>query len=353
MSYRYRIRGVTFFCKLATLSVIFAVIGTDVRATDKRPSGDELVRQSSQLIDIRDQGGRPFRMHATVHASSDGAIITGDYDLKWQSPTSWREEIRLDKVEQLRIADGDKLWEERNLPYFTASVERLTKVTDFSRLVGLLGNEHSKKVQDRVVNGSSVLCIEVREKRFHVKDVCLQPKTNLPVRIEYSKQNGGGGFEFEDFISFGGHQFPRVMQEFGSKPELDFRVEELSEMQSKDPTMFIPSSNARSYRWCPNADVAEHVGDTLVIPPDIADILHGSHAVIYGVIGIDDGWHDLAIVQSSGNAPPSAWFRLMGNDRFHPSPRSSSITATHNPFFFAENTMWPPRTTAAAAGGTS
>jgi hypothetical protein len=295
------------------------VIRTDVQAADKHRSGDELLRQSSQLIDIRDHGGRPFRLHATVHAYSDGAVVTGDYDLKWQSPTSWKEEIQLDKVQQVRTADGDKLWEERNLPYFTPSVERLTKITDFSRLVALRGNEHSTKVQDRVVNGASVLCIEVREKRFHVKDVCLQPKTNLPVRIEYSKQNGGGGFEFDDFISFGDRQFPRVMREFGSKPELDFRVEELSEMQSKDPAPFIPSSNARSYRWCPNADVAKHVEETLVIPTDIVDILHGSHAVIYGVIGVDGGWHDLAIVQSSGKASPSAWFRLLSNDRFHPA----------------------------------
>ena len=160
-------------------------------------------------------------------------------------------------------------------------------MTEFPRHIRLLGKEHAGGIRELRVNGIRLRCVDVKDRRFKVKRVCLQPNANVPARVDYPARNGGGGFEYEDFISFGGHEFPRVIRDFATEPVLDFRIEKLHEVTAQEPAWFIPPSDARSRLWCPNPTEAEPLRKELPIPPEIADKLRGARAVIYGVIGTD------------------------------------------------------------------
>ena len=83
----------------------------------ERTNEDGLLQQALQLVDIRAEGNPAFHMRAAVQSYKHGLPASkGQYDLKWRSPTSWREEIQLDNLRQLRIADGDRFGKRVTFP---------------------------------------------------------------------------------------------------------------------------------------------------------------------------------------------------------------------------------------------
>src|SRR5690348_9742596 len=111
--------------RFASFSLLLLIMSLNADAQERTPV-NELLQQMLRVVDIRAEGSPPFHMRATVQTFEDGKPASkGSYDLEWRSPTSWQEEIRLDNLRQIRIADGDKLWQDRNLPYFTESVEQI------------------------------------------------------------------------------------------------------------------------------------------------------------------------------------------------------------------------------------
>ncbi len=272
------------------------------------------------MIDIRAEGSPAFHLRATVQFYEKGKPSSqAHYDLKWRSRGRWREEIYVGNLQQLRIADGDKLWERRNLPYFTPDVEQIEKVMEFPQHIRLLGNELPSAVEAKEVNGIQARCFEVKDGHFQIKRVCLLRDSDFPVRVDYARGNGGGGFRYEDPISFGKYKYPRVIESFDKMPILKFRIEELTAMETADSDSFIVPPDARSYRWCPNPTPAEPMQERALIPPEIESRIKGQRAVIYGVIGTDGQWHDLALVQSSAKVSESVWFGLVRSFRFRPA----------------------------------
>jgi hypothetical protein len=211
------------------------------------------------------------------------------------------------------------MWEQRNLPYYTPAVEQIEKVMQFPQHLRLLANERAGVVREQDVKGIRVHCFDVKAGHVEVKRVCLQRDSDFPIRVDYSGQNGGGGFQYEDSIPFGKHKYPRVIQDFDKNPILEFRVEELTMMGERDSEEFLVPPGARSYRWCPNPTQVEPLEEIVPIPPEIAAKIRGERAVIYGVIGTDGQWHDLAVVESSGRVSESTWFSFVRSHRFRPA----------------------------------
>ena len=278
----------------------------------------DLLAKSISLVDIRAEGSPAFHLRATVQFH-ENPPSQGRYDLKWRSPSSWREEIEAGNLRQVRIANADRLWEQRNLPYFTPEVEDLEKVMEFPKHIEVLGDERVGVVQEKEVNRIRSLCFEVKKGHLIIKRVCLERDSYFPVQVDYSPQNGGGGFQYEGTVTFDKYKFPRVMRDFDKNPVLEFRVEELTGMSSGDSDSFVVPPDARSHLWCPNPTQAEPVEEGALIPNEIAPRLRGERAIIYGVIGADGRWRDLAIVQSSGRVSSSNWFSFVQSFHFRPA----------------------------------
>jgi hypothetical protein len=317
LALRYRIRPMR---RLRAIRIVFTLLATASRLLAQSQAGEDLLNRSLGLVDIRAEGSPAFHMRATVQLYEKGKPSSqARYDLKWRTPSTWREEIEVGNLRQIRIAEADKLWEQRNLPYFTPAIEQIEKVTEFPQHIRLLGSERAGVVRERAVNGIRVHCVDVKEGNLKVKSVCLQRDSDFPVRVDYSGANGGGGFRYEDLIPLSKHQYPRVIQDFDENPVLEFRVEELALMGAGDDEAFLVPPGARSYGWCPNPTQAEPLEEIVPIPPEIAPKIQGERAVIYGVIGTDGQWHDLAVVESSGRVSESVWFSLVRSRRFRPA----------------------------------
>ncbi len=306
--------------RFRAIRVVFVLLGTASCALAQGQSGEDLLTRALSKVDIRAEGSAAFHMRATVQFYENGIrSLQARYDLKWRSPSSWREEIEVGNLRQIRIADSDKLWEQRNLPYFTPAVEQIEKVMEFPQHIRLLGNERAGVVREKQVNGIRVHCFDVKAGHLEVKTVCVQRDSDFPIRVDYSGQNGGGGFQYEDAIPFGKHEYPRVIKDFDKNPILEFRVEELAMMGAGDSEAFDIPPGARPYGWCPNPTKSEPLEKNLLIPSEIAAKIRGERAVIYGVIGTDGQWHDLALVESSGRVSESTWFSFLRNHRFRPA----------------------------------
>jgi hypothetical protein len=143
----------------------------------------------------------------------------------------------------------------------------------------------------------------------------------MPIRVEY--KGSRFGYQFENYVAFNGHQYPRTLIEFDSnKPLIQVQVQELTEA-TLDVSSLLPPQEARWLPWCPHPDPARPVDVDLWKVTPIPWPLRGGaleHPVaIYGVIGTDGQWHNLAVVKSAGKEVDSYWMNQMLQGRFSPA----------------------------------
>jgi hypothetical protein len=287
------------------------------KTSSDNPEGNALLRQVRALIDIRAEGSPPFRMRARCQITgAKNKVTTGTYGLEWAAPTRWREEISLPGFRQVRIGDGEKVWEDRNVPYLTADAWEIVKLGDYLFRLRVYGWDSAGKVREKTKDGVRVRCVAIQTTGSGHREICTEPNSAVPVPVDYG---GHFGFRYADFVPFGPHQFPHVMTRFKGKQILEeFRVEELAEDTKPDPARFVPSQNARSRRWCPDFVPMEFLPGALppfTAGPNFLD----HHVAIYGVAGMDANWHDVTVVESGGKEAEAAYLGFMHRMRFRPA----------------------------------
>jgi hypothetical protein len=97
-------------------------------------------------------------------------------------------------------------------------------------------------------------------------------------------------------------------------------VQELTEA-TVDDSKFAPSPNARWYSWCPHpkAMTSLDTGKVFPIPWALRGDAIKRPVAIYGVVGTDGEWHNLAVVKSGGKEVDEYWMEVMRQQRFSPA----------------------------------
>jgi hypothetical protein len=285
--------------------------------SDEAAEAQRLLQQAEELTNIRSSGGRSFRLAARVQMY-DGKDLAaeGMYNLAWESPTAWRDEIKFADYSQVRVAMLDKLFISRNPPVLPLEIFRLLELLDFPQVLHPSPNAKPSKVKEKTRNGS-------RERTIDIGSwiVSLAPSSPIPTRVEHKYSHFG--YQFEDYVSFDGHQFPRTLTEFASnRPLVQIQVQELAEA-TFTPSSFIPPPDASALRWCPNPEPARLVNrdklNPVPMPSQLRDIAQQHVVVIYGIIGTDGRWHNLAVVRSAGKEVDSYWMNQKLQEQYSPA----------------------------------
>jgi hypothetical protein len=284
-------------------------------ANDEAPEAQKLLQQAEELTNIRSSGSRSFGLAARVQLY-DGKDFEaeGTYNLVWESPTVWRDEIKFADYSQVRVAMVDKLFISRNPPILPLEVFRLLGLLEFPQVLHPSLNAKLGKVKEQRRNGSRERTIEIGS-----WIVSLDQSSPIPTRVEYKDSHFG--YQFEDYVSFDGHQFPRTLTEFASnRPLVKVQVQELAEA-TVDASSFIPPHDASVFRWCPHPEPARLVDrDNLyAMPPHLRDVAEQHVVVLYGIIGTDGRWHNLAVVKSAGKEIDSYWMNQKLQERYSPA----------------------------------
>ena len=80
--------------------------------SDKGQEGIELLAKATSLQSLRSPESKPFRLHVTIHAPTDGT-----YDQVWLFRDKWQRKIRFPGLDQAEIGDADSKWMSRNLDF--------------------------------------------------------------------------------------------------------------------------------------------------------------------------------------------------------------------------------------------
>jgi hypothetical protein len=271
---------------------------------DDRAGAEKLLQQAEELTDIRASESHAFRLVARVRLFDEkGQTREGTYDLLWKSPTTWQDELRFADFSQVRIADVDKLFVSRKTPSLPLEVFQLLKLLDFPNLLRFSPEAKAQKLRERTRNGSHERTLEIAlPGRSPWKIISLDGSSPIPIRVEYKGSHFG--YQFENYVAFNGHQYPRSLIEFDSNKSLiQVQVQELTDA-TLDASSLVPPQDARWLRWCLHPDPARRVDlDPFKVTPIPGPLRGGAleHPVaIYGVIGTDGKWHNLAVVKSAG-----------------------------------------------------
>jgi hypothetical protein len=284
-------------------------------ASDKRVEAQRLLQQAEDLADIRSSGSRSFHLAARVFLYEERKMAAdGTYELFWSSPTIWREEIKFADFSQVRVAAGDKLYISRNPSILPLEIFRLHELLNFPYVLHPGLAVKPGKVRDRTRNGSRERTIDIG-----YRTVILDGSSPILTRVEFK------GFHFEyrfkDYVPFAGRQFPLTLAEFSlDRPLVQIQVQRL-EQAAFDASSFVPPKEATVFRWCPHPEHAklEEMGTANPMPSQLREAAQQHIAAIYGIIGIDGRWHNLAVVKSAGSMLDSYWMEQMLQQRYAPA----------------------------------
>ena len=244
----------------------------------------------------------------------------GTYDLLWKSPTDWQDKLSIGDFSQVRTATVDKLFVSRSTPSLSLEGFQLLKLLEFPSFLRFSPDAKAQKLRERTRNGLRERTIEVAlPEQSPWKVISLDVSSPTPTRVEY--KNSHFGYQFENYVAFNGHQFPRTLTEFDSnKPLIQVQVQELTDA-TIDESSFNPSPDARWLHWCSHPEHATPLdaGKVRSIPWPLRNGALERHVAIYGVIGTDGRWHNLAVVKSAGKEVDSYWMDGMLQERFSPA----------------------------------
>lgn len=282
---------------------------------------EKLLQQAEELTDIRSSGSHSFRMAARLTISQDnGQAESGTYELLWESPTSWRDEIKLPDFWQVRIANVDRIFISRLPPYLPLKVFQSYRLLEFPDLLRIDEEKVAVKLHVKSKGGLPERSLEIAVAGISKKTVYLDASLPTPTRIEYKGSHSG--YRFEDYRPFARHRFPYTLVEFSSnKPLFQLQVQELTEV-TLNPSSFVVPSNAHWLDWCPHPLRARDTADSQKLYPIPWPLRNGAlaqTAVIYGIIGTDGRWHNLAVVKSAGKEADSYWMDILRHQQFLPA----------------------------------
>jgi hypothetical protein len=295
---------------------------------------ENLLRQAVEISDIRSSGSPSFRLVARVQAlGENGGATEGSYTLLWKSPTIWRDEIKFPHYSQVRVAHLDRLLISRNPLNASMEVFRLLILLEFPPFLSSSGEATDKKLQEKIKDGRRERVIEITSAGRSWEKVYLDGAAPIPLLIEFKGALYGSRYpykdfdikyEFEDYVEFHGRQVPRmVRQRVWNVVKYKILVQELADA-TLDEADFDPPPDAQWIHWCPHPDPPKPKSPRRMIsvsafPPQLRTGGPPSDVIIYGIIGTDGQWHNLAPVRSEGKIVDSFWIHELLRESFSPA----------------------------------
>ena len=87
---------------------------------------EKRLQAAQQLTDIRESSSQPFRLSATVQLFEEsGHAQKGTYELAWENPTQWKDELKLPDFSQSRLISGERLFLSRKPRPLSIELSRL------------------------------------------------------------------------------------------------------------------------------------------------------------------------------------------------------------------------------------
>jgi TonB family protein len=134
-----------------------------------------------------------FQMKASVEVHYQG---TGSYQLLWNGPEQWREEIRLPGYTEIQVGGKGTVWIQRSTDFLPLRIYDLHAALGFGSGVAGSGSgptgslvqssltrkDKITKIHERKKHGETQTCVEYEDEVKRSSEICVNESTNTLVR---------------------------------------------------------------------------------------------------------------------------------------------------------------------------
>ena len=248
--------------------LMLGALSSQLLLASNKPDQQEAIRRMQQAVAKTNIFELPsFVMKAAVEVEIQGKPVEGTYQLLWNGPDQWREEVSFPGYSEVQVGGKANVWIQRNTDFIPIPVYHLRQALGFgsnlgggggSSLVQLdFSHKVIKKQRERNEHGTKLTCFEMEDEEKHTSETCLNETTGLLSRNSpYHAE--------EEIQPIGGKVFPRVFtaREAG-KLTAKVSVSELTTPGQFPLSAFIPPTGVAPQQGCMNPT-----------PPHLAQRVH-------------------------------------------------------------------------------
>jgi TonB-like protein len=218
----------------------------------------ELAVSRTNILDLPS-----FQMNASVQIDIQGKPLEGSYQLLWNGPEQWREEINLPGYTEIQVGGKETLWIQRSTDFIPLRMFQLHSAVGFSSdaagaepgltwsftQLSLGPGDTVRNTRSQKEHGEKLTCAEIENELKRKSEMCVSDSTGTLVR--------SSSYEDREFQPVGGKVFPRLL----AFVENGKRVAKLNVSELITPAQFVPSS------FTPPPGALQQVGCMSPVPP--------------------------------------------------------------------------------------
>jgi protein TonB len=238
---------------------VSALAPTLLRSADT-PNRQDVINQLQQAVAKTNIFQLPsFAMKGTVQIENRGKPVEGTYQLLWNGPDQWKEELILPGYEETQIGGKGTIWVHRSTDFVPAPIYSVYQALGFGSNVGSPGagplvylnltpNDVIKKQRERKEHGNKLTCFEIENEQKHESELelCLNDSTGTIAR-------NPANYLDEDLASIGEKTFPRkVSYLVAGKAEAKVLISELTLSNQFPGGSFAPPNGVAPQEGCMN-----------------------------------------------------------------------------------------------------
>lgn len=260
-------------------------------ASDDSAKKQEAIKKIAQAVAKTNIFELPsFQMKANVQIESRGKLVDGNYQLLWNGPEQWREEIRFPGYTEVQVGGKGTVWIQRSTDFYPLRIYNLHAALGFGSGVARSGADPTgslvqssldekykvEKIHERKKSGEKQTCVEYENELKRSSEICMDEGTNTLVR--------GPSYVDKDFEPVGGDKaYPRVVSfvEEGSTLA-KANVTEITTPVQFPPGSFAAPAGVPSQEGCMNPLAFRLVKKVVPQYPQNA-----IHQRIQGVVALD------------------------------------------------------------------
>jgi TonB family protein len=229
-------------------------------ASDDTAKKQEAIKRIEQAVSNTNIFELPsFQMKASVQIETQGKLVDGSYQLLWNGPNQWREEVSFPGYAEVQVGGKGIVWIQRSTDFYPLQIYNLHAALGFGSGVARKGADPSgslvqssfsdkykvEKIRERKKGGDRLTCVEYENELKGSSEICVDDNANALVR--------GSSYVDKDFQPVGGKTYPRSLSfvEEGSSLAR-VHITEISTPAKFPAGSFSPPAGVQSQTGCMN-----------------------------------------------------------------------------------------------------
>ncbi len=218
----------------------------------------EAINRLEQAVDKTNIFALPsFVLKASVQLDNRGKLAEGIYQLLWNGPDQWKEEIVLPGYTEVQVGGKGVVWVKRATDFLPLPVYDLHRALGYGSSLGsppavslvrwdIKPSDRVKKNYERKEHGEKLACVEIESEQKRSSEFCTREGSETLARISSS-------YGDNDLQPVGEKVFPRLLSFVrDGKAVAKVTVTELTTPGRFAPNAFTPPAGVSPQAGCMN-----------------------------------------------------------------------------------------------------